>query len=207
MPRIKRALISVSDKEGIVGLAAELHDRYAIEIISTGGTAKVIREANIPVREVSEYTGFPEIMGGRVKTINPHIAGGLLGRLGLDDAVMEKWKIEPIDLLVSNLYRFSTTVAKPDCTWEAAIEDIDIGGPGLVRAAAKNHERVTVLTRPDQYESFIREMQMYGGCTKAATRLTLAWEAFVMTAAYDRDINVYFAQHVTKRARELGNQL
>src|SRR5690606_5852416 len=125
----------------------------------TGGTARVLSEAGIPVREVSSHTGFPEIMDGRVKTLHPKIHGGLLGRRGVDDAVMAQHQIDPIDLLVVNLYPFAQTVARPDCTYEDAIENIDIGGPAMIRAAAKNHESVTVAVDPSDYQSLLRELE------------------------------------------------
>jgi len=141
--RPRRALLSVSDKTGIDELAARLIE-YDIEILSTGGTAKLLRDHGVPVTEVSEHTGFPEIMHGRVKTLHPRIHGGLLGRRGTDDEVMQAQGIEPIDMLVVNLYPFSKTVARPDCTFAEAIENIDIGGPAMLRAAAKNHNDVAV---------------------------------------------------------------
>src|SRR5579871_1731546 len=135
---VRRALLSVSDKTGLVEFARALAERN-IEILSTGGTAKLLAGHGIAVREVSSYTGFPEIMDGRVKTLHPKIHGGLLGRRGIDDAVMATHDIAPIDLLVVNLYPFAQTIAHPDCTYAAAVEDIDIGGPAMLRAAAKNH--------------------------------------------------------------------
>src|SRR3954453_21279320 len=134
---IVRALLSVSDKHGLADFARALA-QHGIELLSTGGTAQVLRNAGLSVREVAEYTGFPEIMDGRVKTLHPKIHGGLLGRRGTDDAVMATHGIAPIDLLVVNLYPFGATVARPDCTYEQAVENIDIGGPAMVRAAAKN---------------------------------------------------------------------
>ena len=147
---IKRALISVSDKSGIVEFANQLH-QHDIEILSTGGTAKLLAEANIPVIEVSNYTGFPEMMDGRVKTLHPKIHGGILARRGQDDAVMQEHDIPGIDLIVVNLYPFEATVAKPDCSLEDAIENIDIGGPTMVRASAKNHAHVTIVVDPNDY--------------------------------------------------------
>ena len=137
---IRRALLSVSDKSGLIPLANALHTA-GVELLSTGGTAHTLREAGIAVREVSEVTGFPEIMDGRVKTLHPKIHGGLLGRSGIDEAVMAEHGIAPIDLLVVNLYPFEATVAKPDCTYDDAVENIDIGGPAMLRASAKNHAR------------------------------------------------------------------
>src|ERR1700726_17413 len=142
-PPVRRALLSVSDKTGLIELAQALATRN-IEILSTGGTAQLLTQNGVPVKEVAEYTGFPEIMGGRVKTLHPKIHGGLLGRRGTDDAVMREHGIEPIDLLAVNLYPFAATVARPDCSYEDAVENIDIGGPAIVRAAAKNHASVPV---------------------------------------------------------------
>ncbi len=147
---LRRALISVSDKDGVVELARELAKRH-VEILSTGGTAKLLAQAGIAVKEVASHTGFPEIMDGRVKTLHPKIHGGLLGRRGTDDAVMAQHGIAPIDLLVVNLYPFAATVAQPGCTYEQAVENIDIGGPAMVRAAAKNHESVAVVVDPSDY--------------------------------------------------------
>ncbi len=147
---IRRALLSVSDKTGLVDFARALAARK-VELLSTGGTARTLRDAGLAVIDVSAYTGFPEIMDGRVKTLHPRVHGGLLGRRGVDDAVMAKHDIPPIDLLVVNLYPFAQTVAKPDCTYADAIENIDIGGPAMVRAASKNHDSVTVIVDPADY--------------------------------------------------------
>ncbi|MCW9004733.1 MAG: bifunctional phosphoribosylaminoimidazolecarboxamide formyltransferase/IMP cyclohydrolase, partial [Gammaproteobacteria bacterium] len=144
---VKRALISVSDKAGIVEFAKAL-SAAGVDILSTGGTAKILTENNVPVIEVSEHTGFPEMMDGRVKTLHPKIHGGILGRRGIDDDVMKANGIDPIDLVVVNLYPFEATVAKDDCSLEDAIENIDIGGPTMVRATAKNHEYVTIVVNP-----------------------------------------------------------
>jgi phosphoribosylaminoimidazolecarboxamide formyltransferase / IMP cyclohydrolase len=147
---VRRALVSVSDKQGLTELARRLVAAN-VEILSTGGSAKALRDAGIPVRDVGDLTGFPEIMDGRVKTLHPRVHGGLLGRRGTDDAVMAEHGIVPIDLLVLNLYPFERTVADPACTLENAIENIDIGGPAMLRAAAKNWNDVGVLTDPAQY--------------------------------------------------------
>ncbi|MGA2024882.1 MAG: bifunctional phosphoribosylaminoimidazolecarboxamide formyltransferase/IMP cyclohydrolase, partial [Steroidobacteraceae bacterium] len=144
---IRRALLSVSDKNGLAALATELH-RRGIELLSTGGTARYLREQGLPVREVSDYTGFPELMDGRLKTLHPRVHGGLLGRRGTDDAVMREQGIDRIDLLVVNLYPFAATIARDNFTHAEAIENIDIGGPAMLRAAAKNHADVTVLVDP-----------------------------------------------------------
>jgi len=189
MTSIRRALISASDKAGMTDLAAALNE-FGIEILSTGGTARLLREAGLPVREVADYTGFPEIMDGRVKTLHPRVHGALLGRCGTDDAVMREHGIEPIDLIVVNLYPFAQTAKRDDCSDEAAIEQIDIGGPAMLRSAAKNHERVAVLVDPGDYAPVIDELRA-GGTLSAATRRRLAVKAFAHTAAYDAAIASY----------------
>ena len=152
----------------------------------------------MPVREVSSYTGFPEIMGGRVKTLHPKIHGGLLGRRGVDDAVMALHGIEPIDLLVVNLYPFAETIARPDCSYAEAVENIDIGGPAMLRAAAKNHESVAVAVDPADYGTVLEELRMHEGCTTLATRSRLAAKAFAHTARYDTMVASYLgASHST----------
>ncbi len=180
---VRRALISVSDKTGLVDLGQAL-DALGIELISTGGSARALREVHIPVREVSEVTGFPEIMDGRVKTLHPVIHGGLLGRRHVDQEVMDAEGIAPIDLLVVNLYPFARTVAKPDCTLDEAIENIDIGGPAMLRAAAKNHDRVLVVTEPADYAELIQTLREHGGATLEMRR-RLAARAYAHTARYD----------------------
>jgi phosphoribosylaminoimidazolecarboxamide formyltransferase / IMP cyclohydrolase len=180
---IRRALISVSDKSGVVDLARALAAR-GVQILSTGGTAKLLAQAGIAVTEVSDFTGSPEIMDGRVKTLHPKIHGGILGRRGTDDAVMRQQGIEPIDLIAVNLYPFEATVAKPGCTLEDAIENIDIGGPTLLRAAAKNHADVTVVVDAADYARVLAEMEQHGGVTEA-TRRELATKVFEHTARYD----------------------
>ena len=157
---LRRALISVSDKTGVVELARALADR-GVAILSTGGTARLLTEQGITVTEVSKHTGFPEIMDGRVKTLHPRIHGGLLGRRGVDESVMSLHGIERIDLLVVNLYPFAETVARPACTYSEAIENIDIGGPAMVRAAAKNHDAVTVLVDPADYGALLGELEQH----------------------------------------------
>src|SRR5579862_9459676 len=156
--RIARALLSVSDKHGLADFARALA-KHGIELLSTGGTAQALRNAGLEVQEVADYTGFPEIMDGRVKTLHPRIHGGLLGRRGTDDAVMSAHGIEPIDLLVVNLYPFAQTVTRPDCTLADAIENIDIGGPAMLRAAAKNHAAVAVAVDPQDYAGIVAELQ------------------------------------------------
>ena len=187
---IRRALLSVSDKTGLVEFAAALSHRD-IEILSTGGTARLLREHGIPVIEVSAYTGFPEIMDGRVKTLHPRIHGGLLGRRGVDDAVMQLHDIPPIDLLAVNLYPFAETVARPNCTYDEAIENIDIGGPAMLRAAAKNHQSVTVAVDPADYAQVLGELEANSGCTSIDTRSRLAAKAFAHTARYDTMVSSY----------------
>jgi phosphoribosylaminoimidazolecarboxamide formyltransferase/IMP cyclohydrolase len=161
---IQRALISVSDKTGVVDFARALHAR-GIHLLSTGGTAQLLRQQGIQVQEVSDYTGHPEIMDGRVKTLHPKIHGGLLGRRGIDDAVMTQHGIGEIDLLVVNLYPFAETVQKTDCALDTAIEQIDIGGPTMLRAAAKNFIAVPVLTNPDDYGVVLQELTTHDGKT------------------------------------------
>ncbi|HVC00991.1 MAG TPA: bifunctional phosphoribosylaminoimidazolecarboxamide formyltransferase/IMP cyclohydrolase [Steroidobacteraceae bacterium] len=188
---IRRALLSVSEKQGVVEFARALRER-GIELLSTGGTAKLLLRHGVPVKEVAEHTGFPEIMGGRVKTLHPRIHGGLLGRRGIDDAVMREHGIEPIDLLVVNLYPFCATVARPDCRYEDAVENIDIGGPAMVRAAAKNHESVAVVVDPADYRPLLDELSANQGGTNLAMRQRLAAKAFAHTAQYDAMVSAYF---------------
>lgn len=194
--KIRRALISVYDKTGIVEFARALHEEFGVEIISTGGTARTLTEAGIPVTMVEEVTGFPEMMDGRVKTLHPKIHGGILGRRGTDDAVMAEHTIGGIDLIVVNLYPFQQTVAKPDCTLEDAIENIDIGGPTMLRAAAKNHRDVTVVVDADDYRRVLDEMQANGGTVSDATRFDLAVKTFEHTAQYDGAIANYLGARV-----------
>ena len=158
---IKRALISVSDKSGIIEFAQKLAN-LSIEIISTGGTAKLLEESNIPVIEVSDYTNYPEMMSGRVKTLNPKIHGGILARRGIDEVVMAENDINPIDLVVVNLYPFQETIAKANCTLDDAIENIDIGGPAMLRSSAKNHASVTVIVDSADYQSVLNEISTSG---------------------------------------------
>ncbi|RUO38897.1 bifunctional phosphoribosylaminoimidazolecarboxamide formyltransferase/inosine monophosphate cyclohydrolase [Aliidiomarina taiwanensis] len=195
---IQRALLSVSDKTGIVEFAQALH-QHGTEILSTGGTAKLLQEANIPVIEVSEYTGQPEIMDGRVKTLHPKIHGGILARRDVDQAVMEEQGIGPIDLVAVNLYPFKQTVANPDCSFADAIENIDIGGPTMVRAAAKNHADVTIVVNAADYHRVLAELESAGGVS-ADTRRALATAAFEHTAAYDGMIANYLGQRTGEGA-------
>ena len=178
MNKIQRALISVSDKAGITEFAQSLHT-LGIEILSTGGTAKLLAEAGIPVVEVSDYTGFPEMMAGRVKTLHPKIHGGILARRGTDEAVMAANDIAPIDMVVVNLYPFEQTVARDDCDLPMAIENIDIGGPTLLRAASKNHAAVTVLVDSADYAPVIAELQKNDSQTSLAKRYKLEVKTFM----------------------------
>ncbi len=188
---VRRALLSVSDKRGLLELARRLEAR-GVELLSTGGSAKALREAGIAVRDVSDLTGFPEIMDGRVKTLHPRIHGGLLGRRGKDDAVMAEHGIAPIDLLVLNLYPFEATVAQPGCTLDEAIENIDIGGPAMLRAAAKNWNDVGVLTDPGQYEAALAEIEATGGLSRAS-RFAFSVAAFNRVSNYDAAISDYLS--------------
>ncbi len=187
--KITRALVSVSDKTGIVDFCRALTGQ-GIELLSTGGTARLLAEHDIAVTEVSDYTGFPEMMAGRVKTLHPKIHGGILGRRGVDDQVMQENAIEAIDLVVVNLYPFAETIAKPGCDLQTAIENIDIGGPTLLRAAAKNHQDVTVVVDPEDYSVILEELQQYNGI-RSTTRFKLASKCFSHTANYDTAISIY----------------
>jgi phosphoribosylaminoimidazolecarboxamide formyltransferase/IMP cyclohydrolase len=194
MSRIKRALISVSDKTGIVEFARQLATMN-VDILSTGGTARLLADNSIKVTEVSEYTGFPEMMDGRVKTLHPKIHGGVLGRRGIDDQVMEDNEIPPIDMVIVNLYPFEQTIARPDCDLALAIENIDIGGPTMLRAAAKNHRDVTVVVDASDYEHLLLEMQQNNGSVSAAMRFNLATKVFEHTARYDGAIANYLGRY------------
>lgn len=193
--QVRRALISVSDKTGIVEFAQKLNS-LGVEILSTGGTYKLLNDNRIPAIEVSDYTGFPEMMDGRVKTLHPKIHGAILGRRGQDDQVMAEHDIKPIDMVVVNLYPFENTVANPDCSLEDAIENIDIGGPTMVRAAAKNHPFVNIVVNAADYAAILEEMQANNGATSLATRFDLAIKAYEHTAAYDGAIANYFGRKV-----------
>ncbi|HBO22353.1 MAG TPA: bifunctional phosphoribosylaminoimidazolecarboxamide formyltransferase/inosine monophosphate cyclohydrolase [Providencia sp.] len=192
---IRRALLSVSDKTGVVEFAKALSHR-GVELLSTGGTAKLLAESGLKVTEVSDYTGFPEMMDGRVKTLHPKIHGGILGRRGTDDAIMQEHNIEPIDMVVVNLYPFAQTVAKPNCTLEDAVENIDIGGPTMVRSAAKNHKDVAIVVNSNDYQIVIDEMDNHDNSLNWSTRFDLAIKAFEHTAAYDSMIANYFGELV-----------
>ncbi|MET0654732.1 MAG: bifunctional phosphoribosylaminoimidazolecarboxamide formyltransferase/IMP cyclohydrolase [Pseudoxanthomonas sp.] len=190
--KISRALLSVSDKTGLVELATALAARN-VELLSTGGTAKALRDAGLTVRDVAEVTGFPEMMDGRVKTLHPKVHGGLLGRSGTDDAVMAEHGIARIDLLVLNLYPFESVTAKADCTLADAVENIDIGGPAMLRSAAKNFARVAVATSPAQYAGIVEELQASDGALSATTRFALSVAAFNRVAQYDAAISNYLS--------------
>jgi phosphoribosylaminoimidazolecarboxamide formyltransferase/IMP cyclohydrolase len=192
---VKRALISVSDKTGIVEFAQALHAQ-GIEILSTGGTYRLLTDNNIPAIEVSDYTGFPEMMDGRVKTLHPKVHGGVLARRGIDDEVMAQHGIKPIDMVVVNLYPFEKTVANKDCSLADAVENIDIGGPTMVRAAAKNHAHVNIVVNAADYSMILAELAANDGCTRLQTRFDLAIKAYEHTAAYDGAIANYFGQMV-----------
>lgn len=190
---IKRALISVSHKEGVVELARALHQRN-IEILSTGGTAALLRNENIPCQDVSDYTGFPEIMGGRVKTLHPKIHGALLGRRDVDAEVMHEHDIIPIDLVIVNLYPFAETIRKPDCQLNDAIEQIDIGGPCMLRGSAKNYKFVTTIVDTKDYPVLLEELEKYNGATTLPFRFRCAQKVFAYTAHYDAAISNYLNQ-------------
>jgi len=192
MAAIKQALISVSDKTGVVEFARALA-RFGVTLLSTGGTARLLRERGLEATEVADYTGFPELLDGRVKTLHPKVHAGILARRDAREhmAALEQAGIPPIDLVVVNLYPFGATVARPGCTLGEAIENIDIGGPALLRSAAKNHEHVAVVTDPADYGAVLKEMESAGGALGAATRLHLAQKAFSHTARYDGVISNY----------------
>jgi len=192
---VRRALLSVSDKTGLLELAQAL-TRRQVEIFSTGGTAQLLASHGIAVTDVAHYTGFPEIMDGRVKTLHPKVHGALLGRRGVDDAVMAEHGIAPIDLLVVNLYPFGAVSARADAAYAEVIANIDIGGPAMMRAAAKNHERVAVVVDPQDYGALLEELARENGATTLATRAQLAAKAFARTAQYDALVARYLrARH------------
>jgi phosphoribosylaminoimidazolecarboxamide formyltransferase/IMP cyclohydrolase len=192
---VKRALISVSDKTGIVEFAQALQQQ-GVEILSTGGTYRLLCENKVPAIEVSDYTGFPEMMDGRVKTLHPKIHGGILARRDIDADVMNEHGINGIDMVIVNLYPFAETVAKANCSLEDAVENIDIGGPTMVRAAAKNHTFVNIVVNASDYATVLNEMQENDGCTTHSTRFDLAIKAYEHTAAYDGMIANYFGRLV-----------
>ena len=190
--KIRTALVSVSDKTGIVEFARSLK-KMGVKIISTGGTARKLAEAGIDVVAIDSVTGFPEMMDGRVKTLHPKIHGALLALRDKSDHVesMKAHGIEPIDLVCVNLYPFEKTIARPDCSLEQAIENIDIGGPSMLRSAAKNHKFVTVVTSPEQFDKVLEQMQNNDGAVSQAFRSDLARAAFGLTASYDAAISKY----------------
>jgi phosphoribosylaminoimidazolecarboxamide formyltransferase / IMP cyclohydrolase len=192
MGKIEVALISVTDKSGIVPFAEAVH-RLGVKILSTGGTAGAIRDGGVPVTDISDYTGFPEMMDGRVKTLHPKVHGGLLGLRENPGhrEMMEKYGIKPIDLVVVNLYQFEKTVAKEGVTLDDAIENIDIGGPAMLRSAAKNYRDVTVIVDPADYGVVLREMEENNGETTLETRFRLAGKVFRLTHEYDGAITRY----------------
>lgn len=187
------ALLSTSDKTGLIELARSLVEEFHFDLISSGGTARSLKEAGLPVTKVSDYTGFPEILGGRVKTLHPRIHGGILARRDLpeDSADLQAHQIRPIDLVVVNLYPFEQTIAKPGVTLDEAVEQIDIGGPAMLRASAKNFKYLTVLCNPAQYEGYLQELRQGSGETSLAFRQAAAQQAFWHTAAYDTAIATY----------------
>ncbi len=199
MFHIRRALLSVTDKTGLADFGGALAG-FNVQMLSTGGTAKALREAGIEITEVSDHTGFPEMLDGRVKTLHPKIHGGILGIRDNEAHVstMAKHGIEPIDMVVVNLYAFAKTVARPGCTLEEAIENIDIGGPTLIRAAAKNNRFVAVVTDPSDYPEILREMQSLKGAISKKTSLRLACKAFCSTSAYDANICEYLTATVSE---------
>lgn len=199
--KIRRALISVSDKTGIVEFAQALAAQD-VEILSTGGTYKLLKDNGVNAIEISQYTGFPEMMDGRVKTLHPKVHGGILGRRGTDDEIMQQHDISAIDMVVVNLYPFEQTVANPDCDLPTAIENIDIGGPTMVRAAAKNHKDVAIVVNASSYETILSEMQANAAQLSMSTRFDLAVQAFEHTAAYDGAIANYLGKKVQTEESE-----
>lgn len=192
MSKIERAIISVTDKTGVVDFAGSLSG-FGVQILSTGGTARTLREGGISVTDISDHTGFPEMMDGRVKTLHPKVHGGLLGLRDNPEHVkiMKEHGIKPIDMVVVNLYQFEKTVAKEGVTPEEAIENIDIGGPSMLRSSAKNFKDVTVVVDPADYEVVLNEMEATGGETSLKTRFRLAKKVFQLTHHYDGAISRY----------------
>ncbi len=193
---IRRALISVTDKTGIIAFARELVQR-GVALLATGGSANLLAKAAIPVTEISDYTNFPEMMGGRIKTLHPKIHGGILGRRGQDDIIMEQYNIPPIDMVIVNLYPFADIVLQADCTLEKAIENIDIGGPAMVRAAAKNYNDVAVIVDNNDFDTLLNEMDLYQGTLTLKTRFKLAVKAFKYSAAYDNIVASYLSKSIS----------
>lgn len=203
--KVERALISVTDKTGIVEFAQALVEKFGVEIISTGGTARVLEEAGVPVTPIEQFTGYPEMMDGRVKTLHPKVHGALLARRDSDQHMAEaaEHDIKLIDLVCVNLYEFEKTVADPNVTFEDAIEHIDIGGPSMLRSAAKNNDAVTVICDPDDYASVLEEMGVHGGATTKVTRRRLAAKVYARTAAYDTAISTWFSAYLELQNREI----
>lgn len=199
--RIKRALISVTDKTGVEDFAKELVEQFRVQILSTGGTARAMRDSGVSVTDISEYTGFPEILGGRVKTLHPKVHGGLLGLRDNSEhvRVMRARGIKNINLLVVNLYQFEKTVARKDVTLAEAIEDIDIGGPAMLRSAAKNFKFVTVIVDPADYTRVLTDMRKTKGSTSLATRFDLAKKVFRLVHEYDGAISQYLESVVSEK--------
>jgi len=197
MAKVKLALVSVSDKTGLAEFVRGLHE-MGVELISTGGTKKAIADAGVPVRDISDYTGFPEMMNGRVKTLHPKVHGGLLALRDNPEhmAVAAEHGIRMIDMVVVNLYPFEATVAKPEVTLEDAIENIDIGGPSMVRSAAKNYRSVAIVTNPGRYGQILREMRESDGAVSDRTRAELAVEAYTLTSGYDTAISTWLREHM-----------
>ena len=203
--KIERALISVTDKTGIVEFAQALVEKFGVEIISTGGTARALEGAGVPVTPIEQFTGYPEMMDGRVKTLHPKVHGALLARRDSDQHMAEaaEHDIKLIDLVCVNLYEFEKTVADPNVTFEDAIEHIDIGGPSMLRSAAKNNDAVTVICDPDDYASVLEEMGVHGGATTKVTRRRLAAKVYARTAAYDTAISTWFSAYLELQNREI----
>ncbi|MCP2732502.1 hypothetical protein [Limnofasciculus baicalensis] len=202
------ALLSVSDKTGIIELARTLVEEFQFDLISSGGTAKALQGAGLPVTKVSDYTGHPEILGGRVKTLHPRIHGGILARRDIPQDItdMENNSIRPIDLVVVNLYPFEETIAKPNVTVAEAIEQIDIGGPAMLRAAAKNYPHLTVLCNPNQYQAYLAQLRQQSNSPTIEFRQTCAIEAFSHTATYDSAIATYLSTRVESGFFGVGNR-
>jgi phosphoribosylaminoimidazolecarboxamide formyltransferase/IMP cyclohydrolase len=192
MKKIERAIISVTDKSGVIDFAKAL-SKFGVKILSTGGTAKALRDGDVSVTDISEYTGFPEMMDGRIKTLHPKVHGGLLGVRDNPEHVrmMDEHGIESIDLIVVNLYQFEKAVSKEGVTLEEAIENIDIGGPAMLRSSAKNFKDVTVIVDPSDYDLVLKEMEELGGSTSLKTRFSLAKKVFQLTHKYDGAISRY----------------
>src|SRR5687768_5112940 len=206
---IRRALLSVSDKTGLVDFARELVTKYGVELIATGGTKKALADAGLPVKDVGDLTGFPEILDGRVKTLHPAVYAGLLAKRDKPEHMrtLAEHGLVEIDLVVCNLYPFEQTVAKPGVSEAEAIENIDIGGPCMIRAAAKNFEAVAVLTSPRQYATFLQVLSDHAGATPRELRRWLAGSAFTRITNYDSVISSYFENDETKRYEAVSSAL